>query len=137
MTLNQAPHHTAASWGSYWSNHHDLPDKILASARGEVDESGDEEELPITKKSRPNYKEVTTSEDEEQEQYDDDSDSSTEPVRLYSESDMGERNSLFTEADIYFIAKYVAATTDWATMTFKDRWEPFHAKVRPLSANFD
>jgi hypothetical protein len=56
--LNQAPHHTAASWGSYWSNHHDLPDKILASARGEVDRSDDEERITkspdqITRKLQP------------------------------------------------------------------------------------
>jgi hypothetical protein len=131
MSLNQAPHHSAASWGSYWSNHHDLPDKILASARGELDE----EKGPIIKKiSRPNYKEVTTSEDdsgEEQDSSDKDSDSSTDPVRLYSESEMGGRNNPFTNADFYFTAKYVASTPDWATLTFKDRWEAFHVQVLP------
>ena len=136
--MNQAPHHTAASWGSFWSNNHDLPDKILASARGEVDRSDDEEEQPITKNSRPNYKEVTTSEDDSGgDDGSDDSESSTELVLHYSELDMGERNGPFTEADFYFIAKYIASKPDWATMKFKDRWEAFHEKVIPLSANPD
>ncbi|KAJ7021933.1 hypothetical protein C8F04DRAFT_972133, partial [Mycena alexandri] len=31
LNAGQAPGHTARSWSSYWSTHHDLPDKILAS----------------------------------------------------------------------------------------------------------
>jgi hypothetical protein len=134
--INQAPHHTAASWGSFWSNNHDLPDKILASARGEVDGS-DNEERPITK-SRPNYKETTTSEEESGgEVGSDDSESSSEQVHHYSELDMGERNGPFTEADFYFIARYIASKPDWATMKFKHRWEVFHEKVFSISATFD
>jgi hypothetical protein len=109
----------------------------LASARGEVDRS-DEEERPITKMSKPNYKEATTSEDEsEGEVSSDDSESSTWPVRHYSESGMGERNGPFTEADFYFIAKYIASKTNWPTMKFKDRWEAFHERVFPIPANPD
>ncbi|KIY45760.1 hypothetical protein FISHEDRAFT_48743 [Fistulina hepatica ATCC 64428] len=40
----KAPHHSSQSWGSYWSNHHDLPDKILSAARGSAmaeEEDGD------------------------------------------------------------------------------------------------
>lgn len=136
--MEQAPHHTASSWGSFWSNNHDLPDKILASARGEMDRSDDEAELPNTKKSKPNYKEMTTSEDESGEEQDDscdDSDSSTKPVCHYSESDMGEKNGPFTEADFYFVAKYIASTPNWATLRSKDRWEVFHEKVLAMSAN--
>jgi len=138
--LKQAPHHTASSWGSFWSNNHDLPDKILATARGEMDRSDDETELQDTRKSRPNYKEVTSSEDESGEEQEDssyDSDSSTEPVRHFSESDMGERNSPFTEADFYFTAKYIASAPKWDTMTYKDRWEAFHEKVLAMSVDAD
>ncbi len=105
-----------------------------------MDSSDDEAELQNTQKSRPNYKEVTTSEDEsgkEQEDSSYDSDSSTEPVRHYSESDMGERNSPFTEADFYFTAKYIASAPNWDTMNFKGRWEVFHEKVLAMSANAD
>ena len=41
---SKTPHHTAQSWASYWSNHHDLPDKILAAAHGESCSSEEEDE---------------------------------------------------------------------------------------------
>jgi hypothetical protein len=93
------------------------------------------------RKSKPNYKEDTSSEDEsEGEQEDvssDESECSAAPVRRYSRSDMGERNGPFTKADMYFIAKYIASTPDWDILTGKDRWEPMHAKVVPMSANLN
>ncbi|KAJ7505042.1 hypothetical protein B0H11DRAFT_1680961, partial [Mycena galericulata] len=36
-----APHHNATSWGSYWSSHHDLPDKILAAMSVENNDEGE------------------------------------------------------------------------------------------------
>ncbi|TRM66400.1 hypothetical protein BD626DRAFT_487678 [Schizophyllum amplum] len=38
----KAPHHSSQSWASYWSNHHDLPDKILASAKEGLSEEEDD-----------------------------------------------------------------------------------------------
>ena len=124
-----------ASWGAYWSNHHDLPDKILAAAKRGLDESDDEKKGMIAK-ARPNYKDASTSEDElESDVSGNESGSSTEPVRRYSVSDMGPKNGSFTEADMYFTAKHVASTPDWDSKSFRDRWDTFHAKVLPVSAN--
>ncbi|KAL1748575.1 hypothetical protein HDZ31DRAFT_60308 [Schizophyllum fasciatum] len=39
----KAPHHSSQSWASYWSNHHDLPDKILAAAKGGLTSEEDED----------------------------------------------------------------------------------------------
>ncbi|KAJ7899545.1 hypothetical protein B0H14DRAFT_3124125 [Mycena olivaceomarginata] len=33
LLAERAPHHNLESWASYWSRHHDLPDKILAAVR--------------------------------------------------------------------------------------------------------
>ncbi|KAJ7498294.1 hypothetical protein B0H11DRAFT_1997322 [Mycena galericulata] len=33
LLAEKAPHHNPTSWSSYWSSHHELPDKILASIR--------------------------------------------------------------------------------------------------------
>ncbi|KAL1679888.1 hypothetical protein EV122DRAFT_263163 [Schizophyllum commune] len=40
----KAPHHSSQSWASYWSNHHDLPDKILAAAKEGLSSDEDEDE---------------------------------------------------------------------------------------------
>ncbi|KAJ7790158.1 hypothetical protein B0H14DRAFT_3891339 [Mycena olivaceomarginata] len=64
----QTPHHNRGSWGAYWSTHHDLPDKILASMR---ESSQCREPELITKSLRkPNYypsdSELTELSDEEE-----------------------------------------------------------------------
>ncbi|KAJ7717430.1 hypothetical protein DFH07DRAFT_785180 [Mycena maculata] len=53
---SEAPHHSETSWSSYWSRNHDLPDKILASMRVEVDTEYDDEE-PKQKKMKHNNSE--------------------------------------------------------------------------------
>jgi len=140
----KAPHHTSQSWASYWSNHHDLPDKILAAAHGEAygsedeDESessaDDKDEFPL--KRRPKYYEssissgedrLSTSVDDARESSEEDEDDDDDgPVRVYSESDMGTKGSPFTDADLYITAKYVASFPDFENVTARERWDPYN-----------
>jgi hypothetical protein len=46
IRISQVPHHNTRSWASHWSNNHDLPDKILASARECAAEASDCNSLP-------------------------------------------------------------------------------------------
>ncbi|KAJ7775894.1 hypothetical protein B0H14DRAFT_2631756 [Mycena olivaceomarginata] len=46
LLAEKVPHHNTRSWASHWSNNHDLPDKILASARECAAEASDCNSLP-------------------------------------------------------------------------------------------
>lgn len=144
----QAPHHTAQSWASHWSNRHDVPDKILAAARGESvlsddddDDDDDEPEVIRPTKRRPRYKEISTDEDEdddEEEEEDikseeeEDEEDDGKAIHHYTESEMGQKGGPFTDADFYMVAKHAAKFSGWPDMTSKDRWEPFTEKVGTL-----
>lgn len=143
LTVFQAPHHTAQSWASHWSNRHDVPDKILAAARGESvlsdedeDDDDDEPEVIRPTKRRPRYKELSTDEEDDSEEEedakseeDDDEEDDGKPIHHYSESEMGQKGDPFTDADFYMVAKHAAKFSRWLDMTSKDRWEPFTEKV--------
>ncbi|KAF8640705.1 hypothetical protein AX17_000361 [Amanita inopinata Kibby_2008] len=151
----KAPHHTAQSWASYWSNHHDIPDKILAAAHSEAcgseegDQSaseadGDEDEPPIRR--RPKYYESSMSSDDEDSpseseddgendsENDNEDDDDNTPVQVYDESEMGPKGSTFTDADLYITAKYVASFSNFASAASKDRWDPYHEQHPQRSA---
>ncbi|KDR85349.1 hypothetical protein GALMADRAFT_53006 [Galerina marginata CBS 339.88] len=147
LLADKAPHHTAQSWASHWSNNHDIPDKILAAARGDEyisdgassSEEAEEEEKAPTRR-RPKYKDPSTTEESDNSEsdvekgepaYDDDDD---KPLRHYAEKDMGDSGSPFTDADLYVTAKYIAASQNWEDTTSKDRWEPHHQKHPQRSA---
>jgi hypothetical protein len=134
------------SWASHWSNRHDLPDKILAAARGESyvsdeDDDDDEPELIRSTNRRPQYRDPTTEDEdddddgqsnksEEGKQNDnDDDDDDDETIRHYNESQMGQKGEPFTEADLYMAAKHAAKYDRWLDMTSKDRWDPFTDQV--------
>ncbi|KAF9527803.1 hypothetical protein CPB83DRAFT_855645 [Crepidotus variabilis] len=126
LLAEKAPHHSAQSWGSYWSNNHDLPDKILASARGEISEDSEPEVMP-TKKRRPVYKDPDTTDDErishsteDDEESDDDDD---EEIQIYSSSQMSGQGS-YNEADFYFAAKHIASA-NWDGVTSRQQWDEF------------
>jgi len=145
LRIVQAPHHTAQSWASHWSNRHDVPDKILAAAQGESvlsddddDDDDDEPELTRPTKRRPRYKEISTDEDEdndEEEEEDaksegeDDAEDDGKAINHYLESEMGQKGDPFTDADLYMVAKHAAKFSRWLDMPSKDRWEPFTEKV--------
>ena len=147
----KAPHHTSQSWASYWSNHHDLPDKILAAAHGEAYGSEDEDESESSSidkfplKRRPKYYESSLSSDENrlstsiddaressEDDGDEDDDDDDGPVRVYSESDMGPSGASFTDADLYITAKYVASFPDFEKITGRERWDPYHELVSEI-----
>ncbi|KAF8634397.1 hypothetical protein AX15_000852 [Amanita polypyramis BW_CC] len=95
----KAPHHTPQSWASYWSNHHDLPDKILAAAHGEAAESENEEEDPLSTGEdeddfppdrRPKYYESSLSSEEDR--YSDDEDDGNEDDRDGDDNDDNDDN---------------------------------------------
>ena len=111
----------------------------MAAARGEdcsSDSSDAEDDGQI--RQRPTYKDVSTTEDEEEvseSDADDDEDEDEEeggedaPIKHYSEKDMGEKGSAFTDADVYIAAKYIASIPDWDRIVSKQRWDPYAEKV--------
>ncbi|THV05990.1 hypothetical protein K435DRAFT_773496 [Dendrothele bispora CBS 962.96] len=137
----KAPHHTSASWQSYWSNHHDLPDKILANAHAQDWEEGEEEEEEEegseTHYGRrvPRYKEISS--DEEEEDNDHSSDDENEDITIplsFDESAMGPSGTSFTNADFAIVAKHISTFPDIYAVSFKDKWETFHKRHPQRSA---
>ncbi|KAH9009559.1 hypothetical protein EDB83DRAFT_2453145 [Lactarius deliciosus] len=102
----KVPHHTANSWASYWARDH-LADRILAGVKskmtgkyvrdGEEDDQGSEKDYSS---------------------YDEEDDEAT----------MGESGGAFGATDIRAMAKHIAkySSTQWAEMSNKQRWFPFH-----------
>ncbi|KAG6818059.1 hypothetical protein H0H87_009214 [Tephrocybe sp. NHM501043] len=143
LLAEKAPHHTAQSWASYWSNKHDVPDKILAAAKGdELDSDSSESEQEEKKrpmKARPKYKDSSSEEEDE----DDDDDALSElesdgddhaPIKVMSESDMGLRGGPFTDADLYITAKYTLTMPNFHDAPVKDRWQPYSERYPQRSA---
>ncbi|KAG5715650.1 hypothetical protein E4T56_gene488 [Termitomyces sp. T112] len=142
MLAEKAPHHTAQSWASYWSNKHDVPDKILAAAKGDdygFEESESEEEnIPVRR--RPKYKDLSS--EEEDDDNDDDNgqskpgneDDDDEPIKVYPESEMGQGGEPFTDADLYITAKYTLTCPNFDNVSGKERWEPYSERYPQRSA---
>ena len=114
----QVPHHTANSWASHWFRD-PLADRLLAAAKNKTAEMyGD------------NAKDVGGVDDD-----DDDSQDSEETSSCDEEDDdeaaMGGGGSAFGPADIRVMAKHIAkySSSQWAEMTNKQRWFPFHEEV--------
>lgn len=138
----KAPHHSAQSWASHWSNNHDIPDKILAAAKGDDYESGSETESKEEKgviRQKPKYRELSTDEESEEsgsenegseEQSDEDDEDDGVPPRHWEERHMGTKGSPFTEADLYVTAQYIVSFPNWDEASSKDRWTPFSQKAR-------
>ncbi|KAG6841951.1 hypothetical protein C0991_005131 [Blastosporella zonata] len=133
LLAEKAPHHTAQSWASYWSNKHDVPDKILAAAKGDdsdSDESESEQEEKRPVRRRPKYKDSSSEEEDEEDvnnaQSEPESDGDDdEPIKMMSESDMGPRGGPFTDADLYVTAKYTLSMPNFDDASGKERWQPY------------
>jgi hypothetical protein len=115
----QVPHHTANSWASHW--HRDpLADRLLTAAKEKTAEIYGN-----------NVKDVGVDDDDD----DDDSQDSEETSSCDEEEDdeaaMGGGGSIFGPADIRVMAKHIAkhSSAQWAEMTNKQRWFPFHEEV--------
>ena len=111
------PHHTANSWASYWARD-PLADRLLAAVKGKTSETyGD------------NVKDAGGVYDDEDSQDSEEETGSSEEDDI--DESMGGAGSAFRPADIRVMAKYIAkhGTTEWAGMTNKQRWFPFHEEV--------
>jgi hypothetical protein len=77
--------------------------------------------------STGDYGEEEESIENEQESVDDESSHDSEE----DEAAIGERGKSFSSAELRVMAKYIAKhkPEDWATMTGKQRWFPFHEEV--------
>ncbi|KAF9029269.1 hypothetical protein BDZ89DRAFT_1091845 [Hymenopellis radicata] len=148
------------SWASYWSNNHDMPDKILAAAKGELGDDEDEsEEERITKsRPRPKYKDISSDddggdeddedEDDEEAKHNDDEDAEgddddeadededDEDVEIppFDEEAMGPKGGPFTDADLAITARHIASFPDFSKVNFQDKWLPFGEKYPQRSA---
>ncbi|KAJ7076561.1 hypothetical protein B0H15DRAFT_863710 [Mycena belliarum] len=136
LLAEKAPHHTAQSWASYWSNHHDLPDKIVASMR-DGNPGISEDEAPKPKKKtpvarKPNYRDPSsdseltgTSEDDEEDEPEDEDDSVDIVIPPADESQMGPRGGPFTKSDLGVVAKHVASFSNFRETSLQDKWADF------------
>lgn len=108
------PHHTANSWSSYWTRD-PLADRLLTAARERVTggqgstENGEEEVIEV----------------------EDDQELAEEESSLGSDIDdaaTSEHSRFFGAAEVRTMAKYIARYNpdDWAMMTGKQRWLPYH-----------
>lgn len=145
LLAEKAPHHTSQSWASYWSNRHDLPDKILAAAKGDdydSNESDSEEEEKITVRRRPKYHDSSSEDEDEEEGEEDDKadaaaesdDNDDEPIKVWSESEMGPKGGPFTDADLYVTASYLASFPNFDEASGKERWQPYSESFPQRSA---
>ncbi|KAH9037206.1 hypothetical protein EDB84DRAFT_1477015 [Lactarius hengduanensis] len=102
----RVPHHTANSWSSYWARDH-LADKILARVKGKMAEKYTRDGEEDGQDSEKDYS-----------SYDEEDDEAT----------MGESGGAFGATDIRAMAKHIAkySSTQWAEMSNKQRWFPFH-----------
>jgi len=77
--------------------------------------------------STGDYVEEEESVENEQESVDEESSHDSEE----DEAAMGERGSIFGAAEFRVMAKYIARhkPEEWASMTSKQRWFPFHEEV--------
>ncbi|KAI0257672.1 hypothetical protein BJV78DRAFT_1090033, partial [Lactifluus subvellereus] len=108
----KVPHHTVGSWCAYW--HRDpLADRLMAAAKGKTSGGYDHQEFVGDAEEEDNDQEW-----EEASSYDSDED----------EVAMGPGGGGFTAADFRVMAKYIArhSSDEWAQMTGKQRWFPFH-----------
>ncbi|KAJ7492766.1 hypothetical protein FB451DRAFT_549068 [Mycena latifolia] len=136
LLAEKAPHHNAQSWASYWSSHHDLPDKILASMRDGADPASSEDEAPKPAKKKPTARkpkyrdpsseseltEASEEEDEEEEEEEDDDDIEIPPA---DESKMGPKGGPFTKSDLGVVARHVASFSDFKETSLQDKWGDF------------
>ncbi|KAJ6519674.1 hypothetical protein C8R45DRAFT_952315 [Mycena sanguinolenta] len=141
LLAEKAPHHTAQSWAAYWQNHHDLPDKIVASARegDQAEYSEDEQPKPKKRKkaARPKYKEASSeselTEDSEPEEQEDQEAEEKEPenendddieIPPFDESAMGLKGGPFTKGDLGVIARHIASFTaaEFEEASMQDKW---------------
>ncbi|KAK1228653.1 hypothetical protein PQX77_008247 [Marasmius sp. AFHP31] len=147
LLAEKAPHHPAPSWTSYWSNNHDLPDKILSAAHGEAwdeeDEGEEDESEPekeqVASRQRPRYKDLTSDEEDDEDDAESDEEEETDDeddmeIPSFDESAMGPSGTAFTEADLAITARYVSTFDDWSSTTFTSKWTPFAEKYKQRTA---
>jgi hypothetical protein len=119
LRLSQVPHHTTASWGSYWARD-PLADRLLATAQNKTSQGRDDQELVGDAEEEDNI-EKNQEQEEEVSSYDSEED----------EAAMGPSGGSFSGADFRVMAKYMArySSDEWTRMTGKQRWFPFHEEV--------
>ncbi|KAH9984645.1 hypothetical protein BJV74DRAFT_848008 [Russula compacta] len=111
------PHHTAKSWASYWARD-PLAHRLLAASR--------ERAMGVYQDQ------VSIGDAEEEEGYSEDDQELGEASSHSSDEDeaamMSEPGSMFSAAEVRVMAKYIARhdPDEWAMMTGKQRWFPFH-----------
>jgi hypothetical protein len=135
------------SWASHWHGRHEIADKILAAAKGELSaesssaNTGDpSNEPPIARRLRYNddsssasgSEELEGSASEDQDDSGSNSSDGSEIVDANTDDDidgMGGGRDPFTKADARVVARYIASCRDWDLRTGKSRWEPFEKMV--------
>ena len=119
MRFSQVPHHTANSWSSYWTRD-PLSDRLLAAARERV----------------TGGRGSTRDDGKEEIEVEDGQETVEEESSVGSDKDdaaMSEHGHFFGAAEVRAMAKYIAGYNpdDWAMMTGKQRWLPYHLEVTP------
>ncbi|KAI0271406.1 hypothetical protein BC834DRAFT_440785 [Gloeopeniophorella convolvens] len=118
MLGEKVPHHSAMSWRRYWCRD-PLADRLMKAAQGEMDSEERDERLGDG-----------VSEEEEVDEEDDDPDDTTSTDSGEEEDGTiaGVAGSSFRSNEIKEMARHIAKhdAEQWATMSHKQRWYPYH-----------
>jgi hypothetical protein len=146
-SFSKAPHHTVVSWTSHWHSRHEIADKILAAAKGELTSESSSVSLVNSPNEPPTARRLHYHEDSSSASGFEDIEESASEVRDGSGSNysdgsdmvdvntdedieaMGEGGGPFTKADTRVVARYIASNPDWDSRTGRSRWEPFEKMV--------
>ena len=134
LMVQKAPHHTLGSWHSHWHSRHDIADKILAAAKGELtsnsghnsDSSDVHNPSPLARRTRYDVDYSSASESSERDASESGDDLVIVDVDIEEDViNMGYSGGQFTDADLRMMARHINSTTDFDTKTSKLRWETF------------
>ncbi|GBE89186.1 hypothetical protein SCP_1501940 [Sparassis crispa] len=123
LLAEKAPHHSAASWYSYWTRNHDLSE-ILAEVRmKEVTRSKGLPEHLFT--GNNSYSGLLSEDESGPEVSEEESDYDTEDDLR----NMGHSGDQFLSADKRVLARHIVSYPNWDSMTHNEKWQPFIIKV--------
>ncbi|KAJ7071174.1 hypothetical protein C8F01DRAFT_419871 [Mycena amicta] len=130
----KAPHHTAQSWRAYWCSNHDLPDKILARARNDLDQNLTQPR-PGMRQQHVYGEHDSDSELSEPPSEEEESDVDDEELEIPTddESKMGEAGSPYTDADLGCVVRHIASFSNWEDASYKEKWHAFAEKYSQRS----
>ncbi|KZT05989.1 uncharacterized protein LAESUDRAFT_701511 [Laetiporus sulphureus 93-53] len=118
----KVPHHSLASWSSYWHRNKNIVDKVLNAAKSLPEPSSSENDTNTSQSVLSLQESIDEESDIEL------LESETDPPTDEDVQHMGSSGDLVRKADLRVLAKYIVARPDWDDLTRSDRFAPYVAK---------